>query len=74
LRVFSCSPWSKHVCDTGRQSSWCPPHFHRFDHPAGIIVATFPQRSPPWPWPKRPAGAWDQRPDRRTRRAYLHLL
>jgi len=25
-------------------------------------------------WPKRPAVAWDQQPDRRTRRTYLHLL
>src|SRR6516164_769140 len=43
------------------------------DLPAGIIVPTSPRRSPPRLLPQQLAVAWDQRPDRRTRRALLHL-
>jgi|SRR5215831_1301930 len=41
--------------------------------PAGIIVPTFPQRSPPRLLTAAAAVVWNQRPDRRIRRALLHL-
>ena len=43
------------------------------DPPAGIMVPTFPRRSRPWLLTTAARGGWDQRPDRRTRRALLHL-
>jgi DNA-binding NarL/FixJ family response regulator len=41
--------------------------------PAGIIVPTFPQRSPPRPLAAAACGGLGSAPDRRTRRALLHL-
>ena len=41
--------------------------------PAGIIVPTFPQRSPPWLLTTAACGGLGSAPDRRTRRALLHL-
>ena len=41
--------------------------------PAGIIVPTFPQRSPPWLLTTAACGSLGSAPDRRTRRALLHL-
>jgi len=40
---------------------------------AGIIVPTFPQRSPPWLLTTAACGSLGSAPDRRTRRALLHL-
>ena len=41
--------------------------------PAGIIVPTFPQRSPPLLLTTAACGGLGSAPDRRTRRALLHL-
>src|SRR5262245_42595169 len=41
--------------------------------PAGIIVPTFPQRSPPRLLTAAACGGLGSVPDRRTRRAILHL-
>src|SRR5262245_56090007 len=42
--------------------------------PAGIIVPTFPQRSPPLLLTTAACGGLRSAPDCRTRRAFLHLL
>src|SRR4029077_15168863 len=41
--------------------------------PAGIIVPTFPQRSPPWLLTTAACGGLRSTPDYRTRRTFLHL-
>src|SRR5947208_608989 len=41
--------------------------------PAGIIVPTFPQRSPPWLLTTAACGGLRSTPDCRPRRALLHL-